>query len=230
MIRMEQVVKTYGGGTQSMDALQNISLTIKKGEFVAITGPSGCGKTTLLNIIGGMDRQTTGEYFFNDMEVNRLGAKELAEFRNKYIGFVFQSFHLAKELNVIDNVALPLGYAGVSGKKRRECAKQLLDRVGLSNKYKSRVTQLSGGEMQRVAIARALANSPQLVVADEPTGSLDYDNGKQIMNLLRNLNSEGVTVVMVTHDRELAAMADRHICIVDGAIVNYDKKCDDLQL
>lgn len=219
MIKIEQVVKRYGKGSGETVALKGVSLQIEKGEFVAITGPSGCGKSTLLNILGGMDIQTSGEYFYNDIDVKKLSEKELAKFRNKHIGFVFQAFHLAKEMTVAENIALPLGYAGVSGKARKERAKELLKKVGLSDKYKAYPTKLSGGEMQRVAIARALANYPQVLLADEPTGNLDYENGQMIMKLLKELNREGTTVIMVTHDRELAAMADRQICMADGKIV-----------
>ena len=219
MIRMEEIVKEYGKGGSRTEALKGISLQIEKGEFVAVTGASGCGKSTLLNIMGGMDRQTGGVYFYDETPVTGFTEKELARFRNRNIGFVFQSFHLAKELTAVENVELPLGYARVGSRERRKRAMALLDRVGLLAKYKSRPSKLSGGEMQRVAIARALANSPQTLLADEPTGNLDHENGQAVMKLLRELNKEGTTIVMVTHDRELADMADRKICIADGKIV-----------
>lgn len=219
MIRMEEIVKEYGKGGSRTEALKGISLQIEKGEFVAVTGASGCGKSTLLNIMGGMDRQTGGVYYYDETPVKGFSEKELARFRNRNIGFVFQSFHLAKELTAVENVELPLGYARVGSRERRKRAMALLDRVGLSAKYKSHPSKLSGGEMQRVAIARALANSPQTLLADEPTGNLDHENGQAIMKLLRELNKEGTTIVMVTHDRELADMADRKICIADGKIV-----------
>lgn len=219
LIRMEQIVREYGKGSSQTRALKGVSLQVEKGEFVAITGVSGCGKSTLLNIMGGMDRQTEGEYYYDDAPVSGLSERELAKFRNRNIGFVFQAFHLAKELTAMENVALPLGYAGIGGKERKERAKALLDRVGLSEKYKAHPTKLSGGEMQRVAIARALANHPQTLLADEPTGNLDYENGRVIMKLLRELNEEGTTIIMVTHDRELADLADRKICMSDGKIV-----------
>lgn len=219
LIRMEQIVREYGKGSSQTRALKGVSLQVEKGEFVAITGASGCGKSTLLNIMGGMDRQTEGEYYYDDAPVAGLSERELAKFRNCNIGFVFQAFHLAKELTAVENVALPLGYAGIGGKERKERAKALLDRVGLSEKYKAHPTKLSGGEMQRVAIARALANHPQTLLADEPTGNLDYENGRAIMKLLRELNEEGTTIIMVTHDRELADLADRKICMADGNIV-----------
>lgn len=219
MIRMEEIAKEYGKGGSRTEALKGISLQIEKGEFVAVTGASGCGKSTLLNIMGGMDRQTGGVYYYDETPVTGFTEKELARFRNRNIGFVFQSFHLAKELTAVENVELPLGYARVGSRERRKRAMALLDRVGLSAKYKSHPSKLSGGEMQRVAIARALANSPQTLLADEPTGNLDHENGQAIMKLLRELNKEGTTIVMVTHDRELADMADRKICIADGKIV-----------
>ncbi|MDE5817848.1 MAG: ABC transporter ATP-binding protein, partial [Lachnospiraceae bacterium] len=206
MIRMEEIVKEYGKGGSRTEALKGISLQIEKGEFVAVTGASGCGKSTLLNIMGGMDRQTGGVYFYDETPVTGFTEKELARFRNRNIGFVFQSFQLAKELTAVENVELPLGYARVGSRERRKRAMALLDRVGLLAKYKSHPSKLSGGEMQRVAIARALANSPQTLLADEPTGNLDHENGQAIMRLLRELNKEGTTIVMVTHDRELADM------------------------
>ena len=219
MIKLEHITKQYGDGSNKVNALVDISLQIERGEFVAITGPSGCGKSTLLNILGGMDRQTAGEYSFEDIEVCKLKEKELARFRNQHIGFVFQAFHLMKELNILDNVAVPLGYAKVGKRERRTRAKELLEQVGLLAKYKSYPAQLSGGEMQRVAVARALSNCPQVLLADEPTGNLDHENGKRIMEMLCKLNREGMTIIMVTHDQELAAMAGRRICMADGKIV-----------
>ena len=219
MIEMKEIVKHYGKGDNVTEALKGISLRIENGEFTAITGHSGCGKSTLLNILGGMDRQTKGEYFCDGEDVSGMSERELAKFRNSHIGFVFQAFHLAGELTAAENVALPLGYAGVGAKERKERAKVLLDRVGLAEKYKAYPAKLSGGEMQRVAIARALANHPRILLADEPTGNLDHKNGEKIMALLRELNKEGMTVVMVTHDLELAAMADRCIHMADGSII-----------
>lgn len=223
MIELKQIVKHYGKGDNVTEALKGVSLQIKKGEFVAITGHSGCGKSTLLNILGGMDRQTKGEYFYGGTDVSRMSEKELAGFRNRHIGFVFQAFHLAGELTALENVALPLGYAGVGAKERKERAKVLLDRVGLSEKYKAHPAKLSGGEMQRVAIARALSNHPQVLLADEPTGNLDRENGEMVMKILRELNEEGMTIIMVTHDLELAAMADRCIRMADGNIIAQEE-------
>ncbi len=220
MIKMEQISKKYVNGMNQIEVLKGISLHIKKGEFVAIMGPSGCGKSTLLNIMGGMSRQTRGEYYYDETCVNQLSEKKLADFRNKYIGYVFQGFHLANELTVAENIALPLGYAGVCGKERKKRVKVLLDKVGLSEKYRLHPAKLSGGEKQRVALARALANRPRIILADEPTGNLDTNNGHNVMKILHELNQEGVTIVMVTHDYNLASMTDRQICMADGNIIN----------
>ena len=219
ILELRHIGKTYGEKENQVNALQDISLQVEEGEFAAIVGTSGSGKSTLLNLMGGLDNPTKGEIFIKNREIGSLSRKELTIFRRRNIGFVFQSFHLAKELTAAENVALPLGYAGVGGRERKERAKALLDRVGLSEKYKAHPTKLSGGEMQRVAIARALANHPQTLLADEPTGNLDYENGRAVMQLLRELNEEGTTVIMVTHDRELADLADRQICMADGNII-----------
>lgn len=216
MIKIENLTKSYG---ENMLALNNVSLEIKKGEFVCITGKSGCGKSTLLNILGGMDVQTGGSYRFNGAEVSKLRGRALAKFRNANIGFVFQSFYLMNDYNTVDNISLPLGYANVSAKRRKETALKLLGEVGLSHKAKSRPPQLSGGEQQRVAIARAVANNPEVLLADEPTGNLDEENGGKIMALLKKLNGQGLTVIMVTHDPDLAKQADRVICMLDGKIL-----------
>lgn len=219
MIKMENIIKQYGSRNNKMEALKGISLQVEKGEFIAVTGPSGCGKSTLLNILGGMDSQTDGEYYFNDICVKNLSSKVLARFRNQNIGFVFQAFHLARELNTVENVALPLGYAGIDGKVRKKRAKELLARFDLSNKHDLRPAELSGGEMQRVAIARALANEPNILLADEPTGNLDQENGQKVMNILQDLNKEGLTIIMVTHDQGLATLAKRNIRMSDGLII-----------
>lgn len=215
MIKIEHLTKQYNKDTT---ALKDISLEINEGEFIAIVGKSGCGKSTLLNILGGMDVQTEGSYTFNETEVSTLKGKKLAKFRNENIGFVFQSFYLMNDCNCIDNVSLPLGYANVSAKIRKERALELLDEVGLKDKAKKRPSQMSGGEQQRIAIARALSNSPAVILADEPTGNLDEENGQKIMDLLKKLNKEGLTIIMVTHDLDLAKQADRMIHISDGKI------------
>ena len=219
MVQLECIVKNYGKGSNIVSALKGVSLQINQGEFVAITGPSGCGKSTLLNILGGMDRQSEGTYHYQNISVENLNAKDLACFRNQKIGFIFQAYHLSKELTVLDNVALPLGYAGVAGRERKERASILLEKVGLSDKIKTYPTKLSGGEMQRVAIARALANNPSILLADEPTGNLDQENGLNIMSILKEINQEGTTIVLVTHDLALAKSADRVLQMKDGNIV-----------
>jgi putative ABC transport system ATP-binding protein len=218
MIKVNHVTKTYRQKKVATEVLKGISLEVKDGEFLAIVGASGSGKSTLLNIIGGMDRQTGGEYYYDDICVSQLNEKKLAKFRNQSIGFVFQSFHLANELNALDNVGLPLGYAGVGGKARKKRSMALLNEVGLQNLWKQHPYELSGGEQQRVALARALANHPKVLLADEPTGNLDRETGHKIMELLSKQNEMGVTIIMVTHDMELAGMADRIVRIEDGRL------------
>ncbi len=217
---LKDIVKRYEIGKKKnrnvTEALRGVNLKIAEGEFVAITGRSGCGKSTLLNIMGGMDRQTSGEYLFRGEKIDDMNARALARFRNQSIGFVFQAFYLAKELNAIDNVAMPLGYAHVSGRERKRRAEEALAAVGLSEKLRARPSQLSGGEQQRVAIARAIINHPAVLLADEPTGNLDYENGQKIMDLLHRLHEDGLTIVMVTHDLALAKQADRIIHMEDG--------------
>lgn len=217
---LKDIVKRYEIGKKKnrnvTEALRGVNLSIAEGEFVAITGRSGCGKSTLLNIMGGMDRQTSGEYLFRGEKIDDMNTRALARFRNQSIGFVFQAFYLAKELNAIDNVAMPLGYAHVSSRERKRRAEEALAAVGLSEKLHARPSQLSGGEQQRVAIARAIINHPAALLADEPTGNLDYENGQKIMDLLHRLHEDGLTIVMVTHDLALAKQADRIIHMEDG--------------
>lgn len=215
MIKIENLTKQYNKDTTALD---HVSLEIKEGEFIAIVGKSGCGKSTLLNILGGMDVQTEGSYTFNGIAVSELKGKKLAKFRNENIGFIFQSFYLMNDRNCIANVSLPLGYANVSAKIRREVALKLLDEVGLKDKAKKRPSQMSGGEQQRVAIARALSNNPSVILADEPTGNLDEENGQKIMDLLKKLNKQGLTIIMVTHDLDLARQTDRRIHLSDGKV------------
>lgn len=218
MLKIENMSKIYKTGSVETKALNNITFSIKEGEFVAIIGRSGCGKSTLLNILGGMDKPTKGLYLFDQTKVEGLKGYSLAQFRNKKVGFVFQGFYLINEMNAEENIALPLGYANVKKKERKQRAMELLDAVGLKEKAKHKPSQLSGGEQQRVAIARAIATNPKILLADEPTGNLDEENSKKIMELLQNLNKKGLTVIMVTHDMELAAKAGRVIKMRDGKI------------
>lgn len=220
MISVSKLSKRYSLGDVETNALDNISLTVNKGEFIAITGKSGCGKSTLLNILGGMDRQTSGNYLYNQIDVTTLNGRSLARFRNAKIGFVFQSFYLINEMNVVENISLPLGYAGYNAKKRYARSKELLDQVGLKDRYKHKPSQLSGGEQQRVAIARAISNHPEVLLADEPTGNLDEENSMKIIKLIQELNKQGLTVIMVTHDLEIARKADRVVKMSDGTIIN----------
>ena len=201
-------------------ALNGVSIDIHDGEFVAIMGPSGCGKSTLLNILGMLDTPTGGTYYLEDREVSTLKEDERTAYRRGKIGFVFQSFNLIEELNVTENVALPLGYLGIKGEERRQMISETLERMGISHRAGHYPNQLSGGQQQRVAIARAVVCKPGLILADEPTGNLDSKNGKEVMELLRELNREGTTVVMVTHSQRDASYADRIINLFDGQIVD----------
>ena len=201
-----------------MPVLKDVSLTVEEGEYVAIMGPSGSGKTTLMNIIGCLDRPTSGTYELAGENVLKLKDRELSDLRLKSIGFVFQSFQLMPRESAVENVALPLSYAGVRKKERRSRATKALERVGLGDRVNFRPTQLSGGQKQRVAIARAMVNHPKILLADEPTGALDSKSGEQIMELFDSLNEEGVTIVMITHDPRIAAKAKRIVRIIDGEI------------
>ena len=200
--------------------LKDISLCVDEEEYVAIMGPSGSGKSTLMNIIGCLDKQTSGIFLFDDIDIAECSDKELSEIRNRKIGFVFQNFNLLPRESAIENVELPLLYAGIKKKERRELAEQALIKVGLKDRMTFRPTQLSGGQKQRVAIARAIVNNPRLLLADEPTGALDTKSGEQAMEIFRELNSEGVTIVMITHEREIAEHARRIMTIRDGEIYN----------
>ena len=215
LIDLRNINKTYRNGDQELKVLKNINLTVEEGEFVAIMGPSGSGKSTLMNIIGMLDRPSTGEYFLGNEDVANLGDKKLAKVRNNQIGFVFQQFFLLSKLNALQNVELPLIYAGVSQGSRKNLAKQYLEKVDLGTRMTHLPSELSGGQKQRVAIARALVNNPSIILADEPTGALDTKTGEQIMELLTELNAEGKTIIMVTHEPEIAAYAKRQIVIRD---------------
>lgn len=223
LIELKGINKTYKNGDQELRVLKDINLEVEEGEFVAIMGPSGSGKSTLMNVIGLLDRPTSGEYFLEGQEVGNLSEKKLARVRNEQIGFVFQQFFLLSKLNAFQNVELPLIYAGVHPAKRKEIAEQYLEKVELGSRMHHLPSELSGGQKQRVAIARALVNQPTIVLADEPTGALDTKTGEQIMDLLTKLNQEGKTIIMVTHEPEIAAFANRRIVIRDGVISSDSK-------
>ena len=217
LINIENISKVYRTETVETLELDNVSLTVDKGEFVSVMGPSGCGKSTLLNIIGILDTPTSGKIEIDGTEVSKLGDKAMAAFRNKHLGFVFQSFHLINALSVLDNVKLPLLYRNMSESERTRLAKEVLERVGLSHRIGHKPSQLSGGQCQRVAIARAIVGNPSIILADEPTGNLDSKMGAEIMELLHCLNKEdGRTIVMVTHNEEQANQTSRIMRFFDG--------------
>ena len=219
MIKVTDLSKVFRTEEIETTALNGVSFEIKDGEFVAIMGTSGCGKSTLLNILGLLDNPSGGSYMLLDSEVGQLKEKERTKFRKGNIGFVFQSFNLIDELNVYENVELPLRYLNISAGERKQKVNEILKRMGISHRAKHFPQQLSGGQQQRVAIARAVVSSPKLILADEPTGNLDSKNGKEVMDLLAELNAEGTTIVMVTHSQKDAAVAQRVINLFDGQIV-----------
>lgn len=218
MIRIENLTKVYDTGEIAVEALKGISLTIDAGEFVAIMGPSGSGKSTLMNIIGCLDVATHGTYHLDGIAITERSEKELADVRNRKIGFVFQSFNLLARTTALKNVELPMVYARVKGHERHERALKALDRVGLMDRVDHRPNELSGGQRQRVAIARALVNNPAILLADEPTGNLDTKSSEDIMNLFEDLNREGVTIVLITHEHDIAKRAKRIVAFRDGQI------------
>lgn len=220
MIKMNQIIKVYNTGAVKVKALKGVDLDIKAGEFVSLVGPSGSGKSTLMNIAGCLDVPSAGEYILDGERVETLEPGELAEIRNRKIGFVFQNFNLLPYATAFENVELPMIFGNVPTKKRRETAAELLDRVGLGDRMDHRPTELSGGEMQRVAIARALANRPRLILADEPTGNLDSKSGRGIIDLFDELWQSGSTVLMITHDQNIAKRTNRVVKIKDGLVVD----------
>lgn len=219
MIKMRDICKVYGNKSVETRVLNALDLDIAEGEFICIYGPSGCGKTSLLNIIGLMDNYTQGRYSFDGFPIENKEQPYFNKLRNNAFGYIFQDFNLIKDLSVLENIEVPMGYGGVKKKLRSARAKALLDQVGLSDKEKFFPDQLSGGEKQRIAIARAMANHPKVILADEPTGSLDQENGIKIMEILKSLNEEGTTIIMVTHDKLLSHYASRVIHIIDGHIL-----------
>ena len=224
MINIENLNKIYKTGSIEVQALKNVNIEINHGEFIAIMGHSGSGKSTLMNIIGCLDRPTTGKYFLDGIEIDKQGSDELSLIRNKKIGFVFQAFNLLPRTNVLKNVELPMIYAKVKSKQRREKALELLEKVGLQDRTTHLPNELSGGQKQRVAIARALANNPPIILADEPTGNLDTNSSEEIMSIFRELNKDGNSIIVVTHEPEVAKYADRIIVFKDGAIINDRRK------
>ncbi|HEL1762384.1 TPA: ABC transporter ATP-binding protein [Streptococcus suis] len=224
LIRLTNINKSYKNGDQELRVLKDIDLEVEEGEFLAIMGPSGSGKSTLMNIIGLLDRSSSGNYWLEGEEVSQLSEKKLAQVRNDQIGFVFQQFFLLSKLNALQNVELPLIYAGVPSSKRKKLAKQYLEKVELAERMTHLPSELSGGQKQRVAIARALVNTPAIILADEPTGALDTKTGEQIMELLTELNNEGKTIIMVTHEPEIAAYAKRKIVLRDGIITEDSRR------
>ncbi len=229
MVVLQDICKDYYQGKMTTKVLKNVSLEIQEGEYVAIMGPSGSGKTTLMNIIGCLDSPTSGHYFLDGEDVASLSENKMAVIRNKKIGFIFQSFYLLAKNNAIDNVALPLLYGGMKKSKRRALAKEALEKVGLSDRMNYKPSQLSGGQCQRVAIARAIAGNPRILLADEPTGSLDSASGRAIMELFRQLHEEGATIIMITHSPNVASWADRTIQLFDGEVTSeHDGEADNL--
>ncbi|MGG4179494.1 ABC transporter ATP-binding protein [Virgibacillus pantothenticus] len=224
MIQLKKISKSYKQGKEQVPVLHNIDLTIEQGEYVSIMGPSGSGKSTIMNIIGCLDIPTSGEYTLEGMDMLAGKNNELAPIRNRFIGFVFQSFNLLPRLSALENVELPLIYAKVGKKERRERAMKALEKVGLGDRLYFKPTQLSGGQKQRVAIARAIVNNPKFVLADEPTGALDSKSGEQVMEIFTNLNKEGVTVVLVTHEQEIAVYTNRTIFLRDGRILKDERR------
>ncbi len=220
IIRVENLKKVYDTGKIQVEALKDINLEIEKNEYVAIMGASGSGKSTLMNILGCLDRLTEGKYILDDVDVSTLDGNALAMIRNKKIGFVFQAFNLLPRLSALANVELPMVYAGMSYAERQKKAKAALDRVGLTDRMHHRPNELSGGQKQRVAIARALVNDPAIILADEPTGNLDTKSSEEIMDIFEGLNNEGVTIVMVTHEQDIAQHTKRAVVFRDGGIIS----------
>ena len=224
ILELKDICKDYQQGREPVRVLKNINLTVEKGDYLAIMGPSGSGKTTLMNIIGCLDVPTSGSYILEGRDLKDLSDDDLAEVRNKHIGFVFQSFHLLPKMEAVDNVALPLLYADVPLKERRARAEEALKAVGLGERIHFLPNQLSGGQCQRVAIARAIVGNPQLLLADEPTGALDTKAGNQIMEIFRRLSDEGMTIIMITHEPSIAACADKTYRILDGELKTQEEQ------
>ena len=227
IINVKDIKKSYTVGTQEVNALRGINLSVEKGEFISIMGPSGSGKTTLMNIIGCLDTPSSGEYELNGSLVSKLEDDELARIRNKEIGFVFQSFNLLAKNSVLENVMLPLKYAGFNKSEAVKKSNEVIDKVGLSDRLAHTPAELSGGQQQRVAIARALVNKPSIIFADEPTGNLDSKTGKEVMNIFKELNASGQTIILITHEESIANQSNRIITIKDGLIKSDNRGTHD---
>lgn len=226
ILQMNDICKDYLQGKMTVPVLRNINFSMEEGEYVAIMGPSGSGKTTLMNIVGCLDQATSGAFYLDGEDISKCTDNQMSDIRLKKIGFVFQSFHLLPRQSALENVALPLSYAGVPKKERRERAKAALERVGLAERLDFRPSQLSGGQKQRVAIARAIVNRPRILLADEPTGALDSKSGQQVMELFESLHSEGVSILMITHDAGIASFAGRVVEIRDGQLKRKETEAE----
>lgn len=226
ILQMNDICKDYIQGKMTVPVLKNINFSMEEGEYVAIMGPSGSGKTTLMNIVGCLDQATSGKFYLDGQDISRCTDNQMSDIRLNKIGFVFQNFQLLPRQSALENVALPLSYMGVPKKERRERAKAALERVGLSNRLDFRPSQLSGGQKQRVAIARAIVNRPRILLADEPTGALDSKSGEQVMELFSSLHREGVSILMITHDSEIASFAERIVEIRDGRLKGKEAEAE----
>lgn len=225
LLELQNICKDYIQGKVPVPVLKNISLSVDTGEYLAIMGPSGSGKTTLMNILGCLDVATKGSYYLEEQDISQLDDRRMAEIRNRYIGFVFQTFHLLPRQSAVENVELPLLYGGYSKKERRAMAQAALERVGLGDRMDFKPSQLSGGQCQRVAIARAVAGNPKLLLADEPTGALDSKSGEQVMEIFSSLHKEGSTIVMITHEKSIAEHAQKILYIRDGELYQEEEAC-----
>lgn len=228
IICLEDIFKIYGSGVTEVKALSDVNLIIEEGEYCSIMGPSGSGKSTAMNIIGCLDRPTSGSYYLDDVDVAQMDDAQLAHIRNRKLGFVFQQFHLLQQLTALENVMLPMLYAGVANSERKDRGIEALKKVGLENRINNKPNQLSGGQQQRVAIARAIVNRPVVLLADEPTGALDSHTTQEVLDIFTELNSTGITVVMVTHEPEVARQTRRIVWFRDGEVVHSNLTADDL--